>query len=130
MGRPLACAALAGVLAGVLTLAAGAALAQGDPDRGAAVFARCATCHILTGKGFKGPPLAGVFERKAGTASGFAYSAAMTKSGIVWDDDSLNDFLADPAKMVPGTSMIGVALPDPQERADVIAYLRAHSPPP
>ncbi len=123
--------ALAGiVLAGAFALTAGAALAQGDPDRGAAVFARCATCHILTGKGFKGPPLAGVFERKAGTAPGFAYSAAMTKSGIVWDDESLNDFLADPAKMVPGTSMIGVALPDPQERADVIAYLRAHSPPP
>lgn len=116
--------ALVGALA---LLVAGTALAQGDPQKGQQVFQdQCSGCHVLTGQGFAGPPLAGVYGRKAGTAD-FDYSDAMKKSGIVWDETSLKNFLADPSKMVPGTAM-AFNLGDPQQRDDVIAYLRTLSP--
>ena len=112
----------------VLALASSSALAQGEPARGKAVFdSQCSGCHVLTGPSYAGPPLAGVVGRKAGTAPGFSYSPAMAQSGIVWDDKSLNDFLTDPARFVPGTNMFA-DLTDPQERDDVIAYLRSVSP--
>jgi cytochrome c len=114
-------------LALVIALTATAALAQGDPKRGQEVFQdQCSGCHVLTGQGFAAPPLAGVYGRKAGSAD-FQYSDAMKKSGIVWDDTSLSHFLADPSQAVPGTAMT-INLSDPQQRDDVIAYLRTLSP--
>ncbi len=105
------------------SLAATAALAQGDPVTGKQVFDNnCSGCHVLTGQGFAGPPLAGVYGRKAGTAPDFMYSDAMKKSGIVWNDTSLRHFLADPSMTVPGTTMT-FSLTSPQERDNVIAYL-------
>jgi cytochrome c len=110
-----------------VVLAAGSAFAQGSPTHGQQVFQdQCSGCHVLTGQGFSAPPLAGVFGRQAGTAD-FQYSAAMKKSGIVWDETSLNDFLSDPSKMVPGTAM-NFSLSDPQARDDVISYLKTLSP--
>lgn len=115
------------LMAAGIVLAAGSALAQGDPKKGEQVFQeQCGTCHVLTGQGFSGPPLSGVVGRKAGTAQ-FEYSDAMKKSGIVWDDVSLQNFLTDPDKTVPGTAM-SFNLPDAQQRDDVIAYLRTLSP--
>jgi len=115
-------------LAAGLALAAGAAWAQGDAQKGQQVFQdNCAGCHVLTGQGYGGPALAGVYGRKAGTAPGFEYSDPMKKSGIVWNDASLNSFLTDPSKAVPGTAMF-FNVTDPQQRDDVIAYLKAQSP--
>ena len=117
---------LAGVIGLGLALAAGAAFAQGAPQKGQQVFQdTCAGCHVLTGEGFAGPPLSGVYGRKAGTAQ-FQYSDAMKKSGIVWDDKSLANFLADPDKAVPGTAM-NANVSDSQQRDDVIAYLKSLS---
>ena len=111
------------------TLIATSALAQGAPERGQQVFQdTCSGCHVLTGQGFGGPALAGVYGRKAGSAPDFQYSDAIKKSGIVWDDASLHSFLADPSKLVPGTAM-GVNVNDPQQRDDVIAYLKTLSAP-
>ena len=108
-------------------LAAGSALAQGDPQRGQQVFQdNCSGCHVLTGPGYAGPALTGVYGRKAGAAD-FQYSDALKKSGIVWDDASLHSFLADPSKVAPGTAM-NVNVTDPQQRDDVIAYLKTLSP--
>ncbi len=108
-----------------LALVGTTAFAQGDPGKGEQVFqASCSGCHVLTGQGFAGPPLAGVVGRKAGTAAGFAYSDALQKSGIVWNDQSLHAFLTDPAKTAPGTAMY-FNLPDAQQQDDVIAYLKA-----
>jgi cytochrome c len=108
-----------------LSLTASAAMAQGDPAKGKDVYdTNCSGCHVLTGQGFAGPPLAGVVGRKAASAPGYTYSEALTKSGIVWDDSSLLAFLTDPSKLVPGTTMyFNVA--SPQERDDVIAYLKS-----
>jgi len=124
---PFRMAAAMGAVAALALLAAGPALAQGDAQHGQAVFQdQCSGCHVLTGQGFSAPALSGVYGRKAGTAD-FMYSDAMKKSGLVWDDASLHSFLADPDKAVPGTAM-AFSLSDPQQRDDVIAYLKTLSP--
>ena len=124
MKRPLGI-----IAAAALALTASSALAQGDPAKGKQVFDNnCSGCHVLTGQGFSGPALAGVYRRKAGTDAGFMYSDALKKSGIVWDDAHLASFLADPSKLVPGTSMY-FNVTSPQDRDDVIAYLKSLSSP-
>ena len=123
LGRIIAAALAAGALAVAF---AGSAQAAGDPARGKTVFDQCSGCHVLTGQGFGGPALAGVVGRKAGAAAGFSYSKAMTDSGITWSEDKLDKFLISPSDLVPGTSMFA-NLPDPQDRADVIAYLKTQA---
>jgi|WetSurMetagenome_2_1015567.scaffolds.fasta_scaffold126547_2 cytochrome c len=116
-----------GIVAAALALTASSALAAGDPAKGKQVFdSSCSGCHVLTGQGFAGPALSGVVGRKAGSSAGFMYSDAMKKSGIVWDDAHLTSFLGDPSKLVPGTSMY-FNLTSPQDRDDVIAYLKTLS---
>jgi cytochrome c len=102
---------------------AGSAWADGDAAHGKTLFSRCSTCHTITNQNKVGPSLAGVVGRKAGTVEGARYSKALPASGIVWDDQTLDSFLADPARAVPGTSMM-VKLPNAQDRADIIAYLK------
>ena len=108
-----------------LALLAAAPLAQaGDPTRGQAIYqARCTACHSPDFNGV-GPAHRGVFGRLAGTAKGYAsYSAALKKSGIAWTEANLDRWLADPETLVPGQAM-GISLPDADERADVIAFLK------
>jgi cytochrome c len=84
---------------------------------------RCGTCHSLDpGQNRAGPSLAGVIGRKAGSVEGARYSQGLRDSGITWDAQSLDGFLADPRGTVPGTSMT-VALRDAAQRAAIIAYL-------
>lgn len=111
-------------LAVALALVAGSAGAKGDPARGEQLYARCAACHALAYDRV-GPHHCGLIGRKAGTVAGFDYSPAMKKSGIVWTARTLNRFLADPARLVPGTTMTYAGIPEPKERADLIAYLEA-----
>jgi cytochrome c len=117
-------------------LAAGALAASAQawalPDavRGEQVYARCLACHALAVDRV-GPRHCGLFGRLAGSVPGFAYSEAMKKSKIVWNDKTLDRFLAKPLVMVPGTAMTYDGVPDPAERADLIAYLRrANEAPP
>ena len=101
------------------------ALPPGDPSHGRQAFAeRCGLCHSAgpEGEAGQGPPLAGVVGRKAATAPGFDYTAALKASHLVWTPADLDRFLAGPSKLVPGTAM-PVAVHDPQTRADLIAYL-------
>jgi cytochrome c len=105
-----------------LAFAVAFADAPGDPAKGEAVFQdRCSECHVLEGVG-QGPSLIGVVGRKAGSLSGYAYSAALTASGIVWTPALIDRFLTGPKKLVPGTAM-DVVVPDPAERRDLVAYL-------
>ena len=111
----------------MLALAAGTATgAKGDPARGEQLYARCAACHALAYDRV-GPRHCGLLGRKAGAVADFDYSPAMKKSGIVWTAKTLDRFLANPARLVPGTTMTYAGVPDPKERADLIAYLEAGS---
>jgi len=101
-----------------------AALAAGDPARGEQLYARCAACHALAYDRV-GPRHCGLLGRRAGGVAGFEYSPAMKRSGLVWNDKTLDRFLADPLKTVPGTTMTYAGVQDPRERADLIAYLRS-----
>jgi cytochrome c len=112
------------VLALALALAAeAAASAGGDPARGEQLYARCQACHAL-GYDRVGPRHCGLIGRRAGSVPGFEYSPAMKRSRLVWNEQTLNRFLADPPKTVPGTTMTYAGVADPKERADLIAYLR------
>jgi cytochrome c len=107
-----------------LAVVASPAYGAGDPVKGKAAFARCAICHgVKTGEKRIGPSMAGVMGRKSGTLPGFAYSAALKKKAMVWNAKTLDGFLAAPMKTVPGTRMAFAGMPNPADRANVIAYL-------
>jgi len=113
------------VLAAGLVALAGSANAAGDPAKGKSVFQRCSICHRDgkdAGNGL-GPNLFGVVGRKAGTAPGFNYSAAMKNSGITWSTDKLDAYVEHPAAVVPGNRMAFAGVSDAGQRADVVAYL-------
>ena len=80
------------------------ALAAGDARRGEEIYSRCVACHALA-YDRTGPHHCGVVGRRAGSVPGFAYSPAMKRSGIVWTEQTLDRFLADPMKTVPGTAI-------------------------
>ena len=106
-------------------LASGLASAEGDAAKGKKVFKKCKTCHTLqAGKKKIGPDLAELFGRKAGSVDGFKYSKAMIKSGIVWDEATLSEFLTKPKKYVKGTKMAFPGLKKEKQRQDLIAYLK------
>ena len=116
-------------LTAALLLAASASHAQtaGDPAKGKAFFeATCSGCHELSGPAYTAPTLGGVVGRKAGTGAGYTYTKALAASGIVWSEANLDRFLADPNGVVPGTAM-PINVPDAQDRADVIAYLKTQT---
>ena len=115
------------VLMGALALlaAAGVARAEGDAARGEKRFEECATCHTLErGVNNVGPSLFGLFGRKAGEIADFRYSPALKKRGIAWNPQTLDSFIADPQKEVPGNRMPFAGMPDAGDRADLIAYLQ------
>ena len=97
--------------------------ADGDPARGEAVYQRCLACHSLEHNRV-GPRHCGLFGRRAGSLPGYAYSAAMKKYGVTWNEETLDHFLQNPLQAVPGTKMGYAGVNDPQERADLIAYLK------
>jgi cytochrome c len=102
------------------------ALAEGDAERGRALYqARCTACHSLDYNGV-GPAHRGVFGRAAGVAPGFAYSDAVKALRLVWTEATLDRWLSDPEQLAPGQRM-GVSVPDAQERADLIAFLKQYA---
>lgn len=101
------------------------ASAAGDAAKGKDLFGRCMVCHTAEkgGPNRVGPNLFGVVGRKAGTLPGYSYSTPMKNSGITWDEDVLAKYLVAPSKMVPGTKMPFGGFSDPEQAADVAAYL-------
>lgn len=118
--------------AAFVCLMVGASLCQaadGDPGRGAQIYPRCLACHSLE-HNRSGPRHCGLFGRPAATLPDFTYSQALKSSGLVWDEATLDRFLQNPLKAVPGTKMAYAGVKDGQERADLIAYLKlaTHDP--
>ena len=123
MSRSLCVSMVLALLAGFGSVAANAA---GDPANGEKIFAKCKACHTVeVGKNKIGPSLAGVVGRKSGTAPNFNYSDAMKNAGLTWDEATLDTYLTNPKKLVPGTKMAFPGLPQEQDRLDVIAYLKS-----
>ena len=113
-----------GLAAAVLFAATRLAFADGDVARGEKRFEECVACHALEkGKESVGPDLHGVFGRKAGEAADFRYSPALKRSGIVWSEQTVDTFIADPQAVIPGNRMPFAGIPDAAARADLIAYL-------
>ena len=126
-------------IAGVVEAGAGAAVAEkpieyylaaSDPAKGEQVFKKCAACHNADkgGANALGPNLWGVPGEPIGKgAAGFAFSSALSGKGGNWDWNSLNEWLSSPKKFAPGTKMTFAGLGSPEDRANVIAFLNAHS---
>jgi len=111
-----------------------ARLKQADIAAGARFFERkCSQCHDgeKTGSHAKGPLLWNVFGRRAGSIAGFAFSPAMRNAGVVWDYATLDYYLADTERAVPGRAMDFAGIPDAALRAAVVVYLsRLNDTPP
>jgi cytochrome c len=103
---------------------------NGDAARGERVFQRCYSCHSVDPhetQTLQGPNLYRVVGRRAATVEGFDYSDALREratQGMVWDEAALDQFVTDPQTAIPGVAMGFFGLDEPQERADLIAYLR------
>lgn len=121
--------ALAAAVSAGVTLIAHGASPSGDPQRGAQAFAVCTACHSTQpGRHLTGPSLADVWQRRAGTAKGYdRYSDALKHSGVTWSDETLDRWLANPQKFIPGNAMSFAGIPDATTRHNLIAYLRAVS---
>ncbi|MBI1985356.1 MAG: c-type cytochrome [Rhodospirillales bacterium] len=117
------------VVAGAVAATAGAAFADGDLDKGAKAFRQCAACHTLqAGDHRTGPSLAGIWGKKAGSVAIFSrYSKALKDSGIVWNAETLDRWLADPKAMVPGNRMAFRGVAEKKTRDDLISFLKSAS---
>lgn len=116
---------IAFALLGALATGAPPALAAGDAAHGETLYEGCQDCHSLD-KNEVGPKHRGVYGRKAGSLPDYAYSDALKASTIVWDDRTLDQWLTDPQKFVPGAKMF-YHLAHEQDRADIIEFLRTRA---
>ena len=99
---------------------------DGDAGSGAKLFkAKCATCHTCNegGPNKQGPNLFGVMGRQSGQVDGFKYTAANKGSGIMWAEQTMFDYLANPKKYIKGTNMAFPGFKKEVDRSNVIAYL-------
>jgi cytochrome c len=112
------------ILIGIAFMAlAGSATAAGDANRGQTLYQTiCVACHSIEYNGV-GPAHKGLYGRKAGEQADYAYSLALKSSNIVWTDSTLDEWLTNPEKLVPGQKM-WVMVPSAEDRLDLIAYLK------
>jgi len=106
----------------ILVLAFAAPAHAASVEHGEMLYEGCQDCHSLD-KNDVGPRHRGVYGRKAGTVPDYDYSDALKNSGVVWDETTLDKWLTNPQAFVPGAKMF-YHLADPEDRADVIAFLR------
>jgi cytochrome c len=121
--KPIRIALLVSAAAMAASLLLAQSGSEGDPARGKQVFEkRCTGCHAMD-QNREGPRLRGVYGRTSGEVATFDYSAALKEAHIVWNDRSLEQWLADPDTLVPGNNM-EFHVAKPQERRDLIAFLK------
>jgi cytochrome c len=117
------------LLAALMVAMPGIATAQ-SADDGKVVFNKCRACHQV-GPGAKnmvGPPLNGLFGRKAGTMEGFNYSEANKNSGITWDQATFREYIKNPKAKIPNTKMVFPGLNDEKDINDLLAFLEQYGP--
>jgi len=104
-------------------------LASADPAKGEQVFKKCAACHNADkgGANALGPNLWGVLGEPVGKGHGFPFSSALAEKGGTWNWNNLNEWLTSPKAFAPGTKMTFAGLSNPEDRANVMAFLNAHS---
>jgi cytochrome c len=115
------------VCASLLAFAGTAARAEGETDNLQMAFNNsCRTCHSFKeGDNRLGPSLHGVVGRKSGTLEGFAFSPAMKSANITWDEQTLDQFIANPDHVVSGNAMKPfTGISDAKQRGEIIAYLK------
>lgn len=118
MRKPILIAAFALIAAGATGVRAQ------DAESGKKVFNKCRACHVTDQEQNRvGPHLVGLFGREAGTVDGYSYSEALAGSGIIWSDETVAAYVADPKGFIPGNKMGFVGLEDPQDVQDLMAYL-------
>ena len=114
--------------AAVMAMSANAYAQEGDAAAGEKVFRKCQACHQV-GEGAKnrtGPVLNGVMGRAAGSVEDFRYSKALEEAaegGLVWTEETLGEFLANPRKYLKGTKMAFAGLRKDEDQAAIAAYL-------
>ena len=108
-----------------------AAYQAADLSNGEAKFAVCRSCHTTAegGADMTGPNLWGVFGRKAGSKADFSYSDDLKNAPWTWDADRINKWIENPRAVLPGTKMTFIGMPDPNDRRDVIAFLKTQTSP-
>ena len=116
----------------LLALLPAAGALSADAERGRALYGECKRCHQAGGGAVHriGPHLNDVFDRVAGSLGGFRYSPAMKAAGaggLIWTEATLDEFLSDPHALVPRTRMSFAGMERPQDRADLLAWLRGFS---
>jgi cytochrome c len=129
MGYPIAGVAQEGEGGATAEQPIEAYLAKADPAKGQQVFNKCAACHNADkgGANQMGPNLWDVIGEPIGQGKGFAFSPALSTKGGTWNWDNLSQWLTSPRAFAPGTKMTFAGLGDPQDRANVIAFLNSHS---
>jgi cytochrome c len=115
------------IFALLISVVPATATAEPDPARGQQVFGQaCIACHSLEpDKNMTGPSLSALWGRKAGSLPSFTrYSPALKSAGVVWGDQTLDEWLADPQAFIPGNHMAFPGIGEPESRADLIAFLK------
>lgn len=99
-----------------------------DAENGAEVFKKCRACHQIgeTAKNAVGPPMNGLFGRKAGTIEGFTYSEANKASGVIWDEATFANYIKDPRAAMPGNKMAFAGVKDDEDIKDLTAFLKQY----
>ncbi|HYC03612.1 MAG TPA: cytochrome c family protein [Azospirillaceae bacterium] len=110
----------------VLMISGAAAAQEGDPAKGEKVYLRCKACHTVEAGGANkvGPNLHNLFGRKTAAAEGFKYSEALKNANFAWTPEQLDKWLAKPSEFLPGNRMAFAGIPKPEDRADLLAYLK------
>ncbi len=102
--------------------------AAGNNENGKMRFGECKSCHELADKENRiGPHLVGIFGRSAGSVEGFLYSEAMSSSAFSWNENTLDQYIAAPEIFLQGTRMYFGGIPDPEDRKDLIAFLKTET---